>query len=283
MMCIVLAGGDLRMGYGALALEKEGQKVCFWCGAEGTALLCPHCSCLSSEQTPDGQILVLPFPLSKDQQFLAGAEGKLALRRVEAVLPRFRAVVGGTLPPSLFQTAQKADVLVVDLSQEEAYTMALAEITAEATLALLFAHTHTMTSHHHIGILGYGRMGQSLVKRILALGGRVTVFARSTEKQTLARINGASRAEGFPPSSAALVDLSVLVNTVPQATLTPDDLKALPQDALLVELATGSHFPTATGHKLVLGHGLPGKILPRAAGEALAHIILQKVPPPSSP
>ena len=278
-MCIVLAGGDLRMGYAALVLAREGHKVSFWCGDAGACALCPEAPCLSPKEMPKGQILVLPFPLSKDQVFLFGAEGKLTLRRVEAVLPRFQVIVGGTLPPSLFQATQEAGAKVVDLSQEENYTLALADITAEATLDVLFAHTQTMTEHHHVGILGYGRIGQSLTKRILALGGRVTVFARSYEKRQLARTQGATAQAGFPPAPADLTHLTVLVNTVPQATLTLDDLKALPQDALLVELATGSHFPTGTGHKLILAHGLPGKILPRAAGEALSRLVLQKAPP----
>jgi dipicolinate synthase subunit A len=78
--------------------------------------------------------------------------------------------------------------------------------------------------------------------------------------------------EGFPATNEALSRLSLLINTIPAPTLSGEQLRNLPKEAILIELASGIQFPNDTDHTLILGHGLPGKILPREAGRALSKI-----------
>lgn len=272
-MKIVFAGGDLRQGYCARYLETAGHSVFFWKCQEEALSLTKEGKPLPKDECVKGDILVLPFPLTRDLSTVAGTKGALSLATLQNVLPAFRLVIGGGMPQSFLEKGP----LFLDLSAVEDYTLALAHITAEATLSLLLTHTKTTVSRLHLGILGYGRIGRSLAQKCLSLGGKVTVFARGKEKPALAVSDGVHRVEGVCPNSDALSSLSVLVNTVPAPVFPLPLFDSLPEDALLIELATGEQLPKNTGRPLLLGHGLPGKLLPKAAGEVLGQFVLSSI------
>ena len=126
-------------------------------------------------------------------------------------------------------------------------------------------------------VLGYGRCGSALCRRLGALGAEVTAAARRREQ--LARIY----ADGYTPCeigrlSPALDGCEVVFNTVPAAVLPRPLLQKLPPEALLVELASapGCCDPAeaeALGLRYRAAPGLPGKAAPRTAGEYLGQVI----------
>lgn len=270
-MYIVIGGGDARMGYAANKLQSKGCSVAFWGCDESITDLCPSAKVLlAAPQKAD--LLLLPLPLTRDGETVANAS--LSLAEVEEVICRFSTLLCGAPTPSLCQKAEQAGVRVVDLLREEAYITPVAHMTADATLGLLLTRTKRRFCDLSVGILGYGRIGRCLAKELLCLGARVTVFARGKEKPVLAKADGVTKVEEMPRGAEALASLSVLINTVPAPTVSEEILKSLPSDLLLIELATGIHFPISAAQPLVLGHGLPGKILPLSAGELLADLCL---------
>ena len=273
-MKILLVGGDLRQGYCAKVLAQAGHSVYFWACQEEIVAQLRHGKQLQKSECAKGDVLLLPYPLSRDNTTVAGTKGAVSLSAIEAVLPAFRLVVGGGMPKSFLAKGPQ----LLDLSAQEDYTLSLAHITAEATLSLLFTHTKTTVDRLHIGLLGYGRIGRSLAQKCLSLGAKVTVFARGKEKPALAVADGVHCVEGVCPEPDALSSLSVLVNTVPAPVFPLPLFDSLPEDTLLIELATGEQFPKNTGRPHLLGHGLPGKLLPKAAGEVLGQWILANLP-----
>ena len=275
-MELTFCGGDLRHGYAGAFLREQGHSITFWECQEQIKALCPESQSLAYTDTPKGDVLVLPSPLTRDGKTVEGTAGRLALTAVEKAVSRFAWVFVGMPSVPIRQKTAESGKSLVDLAEEENYTQTIAHITAEATLMLLFSHTQTTVDRLHIGILGYGRIGRSLAQKCLALGGKVTIFARGEEKPRQALRDGVTQVEGFPLSADALAPLSLLINTIPTPLLSPKEAEHLPKTAKLLELATGVQLPQNTCRPLILGHGLPGKLLPKATGEALATLILQK-------
>lgn len=269
-MRIVIAGGDRRMGYAGKCLKEKGFSICFWgCGEEVTSVL-PKVDVLPFTHTPKADLLLLPAPLTRDNQSLFGTEGKFTLCRIEESLCHFPLAMGGGFTHAILEKAKTFRTKVLDLFQSEAYNMAIARITAESALGLLLLKSETAMSDMQVGILGYGRIGRALAKLLLFGKAEVSVFARGEEKPLLAKAEGVSHVYPMPPEKEGLSRLSVLVNTVPAPTLTPTLMEALPKNATLLELASGIQFPQNTGHTLLLGHGLPGKYMPFSAGRVVA-------------
>ena len=149
--------------------------------------------------------------------------------------------------------------------------------TAEGAVALAMREQNTTLFDMRCVVLGYGRCGSALCRRLAALGAKVTAAARRREQ--LARIY----ADGHTPCdinklSPALDGCEVVFNTVPAPVLPEELLRRLPPEALVVELASApggcdAAVAEAMGLRYRNAPGLPGKAAPRTAGEYLGQVI----------
>ena len=144
-------------------------------------------------------------------------------------------------------------------------------------MALAMREQNTTLFDTRCVVLGYGRCGSALCRRLAALGAKVTAAARRREQ--LARIY----ADGHTPCdinklSPALDGCEVFFNTVPAPVLPEELLRRLPPEALVVELASApggcdAAVAEAMGLRYRNAPGLPGKAAPRTAGEYLGQVI----------
>ena len=96
-------------------------------------------------------------------------------------------------------------------------------------------------------VIGYGRIGMALAPRLRGLGMDVTVCARRCETRALAEMQGfaAVPTEQLPAAAKAAL---VIFNTVPALVLDETVLKGLPQETLVIDLASrpgGTDFEAA--------------------------------------
>ncbi|MFQ9094410.1 MAG: NAD(P)-dependent oxidoreductase [Ruminococcus sp.] len=96
-------------------------------------------------------------------------------------------------------------------------------------------------------VIGYGRIGMALAPRLRGLGMDVTVCARRCETRALAEMQGfaAVPLEQLPAAAKAAL---VIFNTVPALVLDETVLKGLPQETLVIDLASrpgGTDFEAA--------------------------------------
>ena len=147
----------------------------------------------------------------------------------------------------------------------ESVQLVNAAITAETALTVAQAHRDRVLNGSNVLILGFGRIGQALAPRLKSLGAEVTVYARRPESRALARSMGCCALPSLPERVAGF-DLAF--NTIP-AQVFP----AAP-DCLTIELASApGGFRDAGG--VVPAPGLPGKLAPRSAAEALHDSVLE--------
>lgn len=216
----------------------------------------------------------------------AGADGLLRTPTVPEryplaecleLLPEGAAVLGGRLPPDCPEIVKRRHFTYTDLLALPELQELNAIATAEGAVALAMREQNTTLFRTRCLVLGYGRCGSALCRRLGALGAEVTAAARRREQ--LARIY----ADGYTPCeigrlSPALDGCEVVFNTVPAAVLPRPLLQKLPPEALLVELASapGCCDPAAAealGLRYRAAPGLPGKAAPRTAGEYLGQVI----------
>ncbi len=162
------------------------------------------------------------------------------------------------------------NVARLDLLKDPYYLAANAAITAEAALGIVLMELRCAIDQANILILGWGRIGKCLTHQLHHLNANVTVYARKDADRAMLR------ALGYHPSTReelgrGLERYCCVINTIPAAVLTEEEGTRLRRDALKLELASGVWLP---GENVILGHGLPGKCKPSAAGALIADTII---------
>ncbi len=180
-------------------------------------------------------------------------------------------IFGGNLGPCLAPAAE-AGTAAIDLLADESLTAANAAVTAEGAVGLAMAHLTITLAGAPVLVIGWGRIGKLLSRKLQALGARVTVSAR--RPQDLAMLQALGYATEITGNWKHLPDYRVIFNTVPAPVL--EDTAATNPKCLLIELASAPGGITPTGRRTLLqAQGLPGKTAPETAGNLVAEAILR--------
>ena len=133
-------------------------------------------------------------------------------------------------------------------------------------------------------VTGFGRVGEALVRLLLAMGALVTVAARRDEVLSRARALGCAVIDLKAP--LALADregrFAAIFNTVPSRLFDDEVLATLSRDALLVDLASApggidAEAAAARGIRTVWALSLPGKYAPQTAGELIGATVEEEM------
>ncbi len=244
-------GTDARQRAAAQALREAG---CAVTGAEGAG---------------SAGAILLPMPMDAEQTDLA--------RILRAARPGTVAL-GGRISEPVHRAAQEAGIELIDYFARPELACLNAVPTAEGCLALLMQRRRRTIWESPFLVLGYGRIGRAVADRLAALGGRVTVAARSAEQRANARC-AAHRAAPLDQLERLLPGFDAVVNTVPAMVLGRAQLEKLPRGALIVDLASrpgGTDFAAAAELGLAAEHALslPARCAPQTAGALVAQTVL---------
>lgn len=195
----------------------------------------------------------------------------LARARPEAWL------LGGAVSREAADRARAAGFVLRDYMQWEELALLNAIPTAEGCLALLMTDRRTTLWGSPVLLLGYGRVGQAVGRRLLALGAAVTAVDRDPARRAAALADGC-RALATDCLSEAADGADTVVNTVPAPLLDGPVLARLAPGARVIELAGhGAADPDAAarlGVRRIPAPGLPGKYAPDTAGRFIARAVL---------
>nr|WP_317399128.1 NAD(P)-dependent oxidoreductase [uncultured Gemmiger sp.] len=213
--------------------------------------------------------LLLPMPLR------TVTPGQLdLLHRARPDTPVF----AGLITPQARSVIQRAGRVPVDYYTRSELASLNAVPTAEGCLCLLMQMRTRTLWESPVLVLGFGRVGQAVARRLAALGARVTVAARNAEQRAGARCCGCHAAP-LTALERLLPDFDAVVNTIPAMVLPAELLGRLPRGAVVIDLASapgGVDFDAAQamGLQARLASGLPGRCAPDTAGELIAQTIL---------
>lgn len=246
------SGGDRRMEYARDMISAAGCAI-------------------RSITDPDVTHVVLPTPAFDSAGRIAGGPP------LEEILPYIseKTVLGGKLGEKRPLLATCA-LQVMDLLDDELLAAGNADITAEGAIGISMARLPITLKNAPVLVIGWGRIGQLLAKKLQSLGARVTVSAR--KKRDLGMI----QALGFHSDETGiyahgLSGYRVIYNTVPAAVISQKQAETIPARCFYLELASQPGVDPAqlqSGQFLSAG-GLPGKTAPESAGILLGHTILR--------
>ncbi len=117
----------------------------------------------------------------------------------------------------------------------------------EGLLKVLIENTRITIHRARIGVVGQGTIGFLLTRYLVALGARTHVFARNPVQRAAAYAAHAD-AHTLDELAGMAVELDILLSTVPSRVIGESVLRALPQGAVVIDMAAppgGVDFDTA--------------------------------------
>ena len=150
------------------------------------------------------------------------------------------------------------------------YHTANALPTAEGAIQIAMEELPITLHDARVLVIGFGRLGRTLAPRLRALGARVWVSARRYEQRAAAECMGLN-SEGMDHLSDWLCSYDIVFNTVPAPVLGVEELAALKERALVIDLASrpgGVDMDAAAtlGVRVIWALSLPGKVAPVTSG-----------------
>ena len=260
-------GGDRRQAELAKLLAAEGNPVRTygldrWLPGGET---CP-------ERAAEADVVILPLPLCKEEGILNCAECSVSTRELFACMRGCQLALAGQVKPAQQREAEECGVVLRDYFLREELTVANAAATAEAAVRVAGAALDCTWRGIPCLVLGFGRIGKLLSHHLCGVGADVTAAARKLEDLAWIRAYG-YRDLRIDRLRGHLERFRVVFNTVPAPVLTEVLLAQLPKGCLCLDLASERGIDPVGAAKrgipLLWERGLPGRIVPRTAAEAI--------------
>ena len=252
-------GGDARMQGAADAAKKAG-----W---DSLWIQDGH-----MEEMPGCDVIMLPWPHSfrAGRLVVSAPHEGVEKEALLAALPPARLVLHGS-GISAQELAFAGSAL--NPQSDELFLRRNAQLTAEGAILRAMQKTEHALLGSTCLITGYGRIGQELAARLVAMGAFVIVCARSEMQMRAAHAGGAHPVPLGQLGSAAFA-ADVIFNTVPARVMDGEVLALVKAGALILELASAPFgvdlaAAKALGVHVEVESGVPGRYAPLEAGAAL--------------
>lgn len=260
----LVVGGDRRMGLLARLLAEDGFTV-------DTLGLRPGGE--HSVPIDRAKTLLFPYPVSVKNGRVPSQTGLL-------IEPE--EILNHAAPDAVVLAGRgmekEGTQLFLRYEQAEGFARRNAELSAESALGEVIQRSERALMDMRLLITGYGLFGRALALRCRAMGAEVCIAARRETVRHQALEDGM---EAIPLEKMAerVSYVHMLLNTVPAQIIGEDVLKALPESAWLLELASAPYgFDREMAERLhprfEILPGLPGKCVPLSAAMTLKQACL---------
>ena len=273
-MKVALVGGDRRSALLAQLLWRDGHRV--RCYALEKALLpaeIPRDSCLPAALY-GADAVILPVPAEKGPLLNTPLSAQnLMLEELWDNLWPEQWVFGGGFGEASAARALQGGQILCDLLRRPGFVTGNAALTAEAAVGILIRESEGSLRHSRCLLLGCGRIGKLLARKLAGLGADVTVMARKAADRALIAELGYTPLE--PEALEGRIgDFDLIVNTVPARVLSDAALCCVAPEALLLELASppggfNRDLARNIGLRALIAPGLPGQYSPLAAARLM--------------
>ena len=272
-------GGDPRQAALAGLLADDGHGVHTFALEQGEGMAC--------EKTLEGARLadcvILPLPAADGEGRLNAPLSAVScpLGEIVDALRPGQLLCAGMVGPRLRELAEGRELVLRDYFAREELAVLNAVPTAEGAIQIAMEELPVTLHDARALVVGFGRLGRALAPRLRALGARTWVAARSYPQRAMAQGMGLE-AEGLERLGEWLCSFDLVVNTVPAPVLGIEELAAMKEGALIIDLASrpgGVDMASAAalGVRVIWALSLPGKVAPVTSGryikETVYHIM----------
>lgn len=252
-------------------LSKDGNKV-YTYGLEKSEELEQNtniimCKSLNELTTKDIEIVIGPVPFSSNgiEINTPFSDKKVSISELIHCI-NSKTLIAGSINSKVYDIANNENINIIDIMKREELAILNTISTAEGAIEIAISNTNRIIHGSNVLILGFGRIGKVLARKLDGLSAKVTCAARKDED--IAWI----RSYGYIPTNIVeleegLSEYDIIINTVPDIILTKEKLRYIKKDCLLIDLASnpgGMDREAIKSRKLkfIWALALPGKVAP---------------------
>lgn len=273
---IGILGGDLRIINLAKMFANDGHNV-YTYGLEKADFSKDNiirCKAFT-EFSERCNVIISAIPFSKDGVCINSPFSNIEIT-VEETLQKLKdkELIAGAISDKIKALANENKIDIIDLMQIESFTIMNIIPTVEGAIQVAMENTDFTMYNSNCLVLGFGRIGKLLCKRLKEFG--ATVYCMARKEKDLAWIKTLGYNEVYIENlEENLENKDIIFNTVPSIVLYDSKLKILKEKSAkcsIIELASkpgGVDLEGAKkyGTKIINAQGLPGKVAPYSAAE----------------
>ena len=280
-MKFAIIGGDLRIIKLAVMLAKEQNEIYAY-GLDKSEELknnprIKHCDTIK-KAIQEVEIVIGPIPFSSNGKTInmPFSDKEITIREMMHVINAKVLIAGGILP-EVYEMANDEYIEIIDIMKREELAVLNTIATAEGTIQIAIENTNKIIHGSEVLILGFGRIGKVLARKLAGLSAKVTCAARKDEDLAWIQAYG-HKATNINSIGENLKLYDIIINTVPHIILNEERLKYIKKDCLLIDLASnpgGIDKKSVKDNKLkfVWALSLPGKVAPITTAEFIKDTI----------
>ena len=280
-MKFAIIGGDLRIIKLAKMLSKEENEIYVY-GLEKAEELknntkIKYCETIK-KAIEEVEIVIGPIPFSSNGKTInmPFSDKEVTIREMMHVI-NAKVLIAGGITPEVYEMANDEYIEIIDIMKREELAVLNTIATAEGTIQIAIENTNKIIHGSEVLILGFGRIGKVLARKLAGLSAKVTCAARKDEDLAWIQAYG-HKATNINTIGENLKQFDIIINTVPHIILNEDRLKYVKNDSLLIDLASnpgGIDKKAVKGNKLkfVWALSLPGKVAPTTSAEFIKDTI----------
>ena len=280
-MKFAIIGGDLRIIKLAKMLAREQNEI-FVYGLEKAEELknnpnIKYCESIK-KAIQEVEIVIGPIPFSSNGKTInmPFSDKEVTIREMMHVI-NAKVLIAGGITPDVYEMANDEYIEIIDIMKREELAVLNTIATAEGTIQIAIENTNKIIHGSEVLILGFGRIGKVLARKLAGLSAKVTCAARKDEDLAWIQAYG-HKATNINTIGENLKQYDIIINTVPHIILNEERLKYVKNDCLLIDLASnpGGIDKKAIKDnqlKFVWALSLPGKVAPTTSAEFIKDTI----------
>lgn len=280
-MKFAIIGGDLRTIKLAEMLAKDRHEINIY-GLEKAEDLKNKQNIIQCESikkaTQDVEIVIGPIPFSSNGNTVNApfSNKEITIREMMHVI-NAKVLIAGGIIPEVYDMANDEYIEIIDIMKREELAVLNTIATAEGTIQIAIENTNKILHGSEVLILGFGRIGKVLARKLAGLSAKVTCAARKDEDLAWIQAYG-HKATNINSIGENLKQFDLIINTVPHMILTQVRLENVKKECLLIDLASnpGGIDKKAAKNKnlkFIWALSLPGKVAPITSAEFIKDTI----------
>ncbi len=281
-------GGDNRQLFLADLLTKENVKVCYY-GLSPCSLPSKYIPCFMNETITassslqealeNSKYIIGPTPFCKDKIYITSFStlGILADEFLSFCSPE-QTIYAGAIPKHIMELGKKNKLKIKDIMEWEHVAMLNGVATAEGAICEAIRNSVINLQGSKVLILGFGKCGQIIAKKLAALDANVSVSVRKYDVLSMALAYGY---HGFLLDELKdyVSEFDFIFNTIPAMILGKNMLIKTKKDTAIIDIASspgGVDYNYAGDHCYNAGLylGLPGIMSPKSSAKIQLDAIL---------
>lgn len=277
-----IIGGDLRTIKLAKMLANEGNKI-YTYGLEKAEELKDNSNIIFTEKISkaipkDVEVVIGPIPFTSNGVNINApfGEKEISIREMIHYLEG-KILIAGSISPEIYDMSNDDYIEIIDIMKREELAVLNTISTAEGAIEIAISNTNKIIHGSEVLILGFGRIGKVLARKMAGLSAKVTCAARKDEDLAWIRAYG-HRETNINALGENLSQYDIILNTVPHLVLNKERLQYVKKDVLLMDLASNpggidKKEAKELNLKLVWALALPGKVAPVTTAEFIKDTI----------